>query len=62
MTEFLSTSFVAATNVAAWLGAIAGWQEDLEWVLRVGATIAAMVLSVVSVWYQVRRSKFTPKD
>lgn len=49
--------FVGFSNLVATLGAIASWQEHLEWVFRVLGTAAAITLAVVSIVYQVRRER-----
>lgn len=49
--------FVMFSNLAATIGAIASWQEHLEWGFRVLGTAAAIALAVVSIVYQVRRER-----
>lgn len=57
MKSALGGLFVALSNVVATLGAIASWQEHLEWVFRILGTTAAIALAVVSILYQVRRDR-----
>lgn len=57
MKAALGGLFVAFSNIVATIGAIASWQEHLEWVFRILGTTAAIALAVVSILYQVRRDR-----
>lgn len=53
---------MALSNLGAWFGAITGWREELEWGLRIFATMAAACLSVVSIWAIVRKQTQPAKE
>lgn len=59
-TAFAKT-MIAGSNLGAWLAAIGTWKEDLEFWLRIIATIAAIALSVVSIFLQVKKSGVSKK-
>jgi predicted MFS family arabinose efflux permease len=55
MTYAYQVLMISLSNLGAWFGAITGWREELEWGLRIFATVAAAALSIVSIWAIVRK-------
>lgn len=41
------------SNTAVWVGAIAAWQVDFEYWVKIIAGIGAIALSAVSIYYKV---------
>lgn len=44
-------------NLFVWAGAIAPWQAQLEWLVRVGAGIAALIVSVLTIRSLLRKER-----
>lgn len=51
-----------AANLFAWGGAIAPWQQHIEWFVRVSAGTAALVVSILTIRSLLRKERERSKE
>jgi hypothetical protein len=47
----------AMGTLAAWLGTLTAWQAHVEWFLKVGASAAAIIVSVLTIRSLLRKER-----
>ena len=55
-------AFIDILAVVSGGTALAGWQEQLDWALRVGAAIVAIAAGLTSLYFHFRKRRANARD